>query len=209
MRFCQRLDERAELAQHPFGPDLNKACKHCGIFRFDEPWYLREPRGRKASHQREEASGVRTAADALKRRKNGQIGFASAGLLNRPTLRNEQALAAISRAEALEERLDQGGLPDTRLAGHQRDLAPPTGGAPIQRFQLMHLRGSAHKVRLQLRGATFRFSCPPVGLRPSIDARHESESSPVDGLDEARPLHVVGEYRTYLTDRVRQAIVAD
>src|SRR5215831_2039217 len=46
-------------------------------------------------------------------------------------------------------------------------------------------------------------------LQPSIDARHESESSPVDGLDEARPLHVVGEYRTYLTDRLRQAIVAD
>jgi hypothetical protein len=87
-------------------------------------------------------------------------------------------------------------------------VVEPAGGAPIQRVQLSQLCRSAHELSLR-REATLRFFCPPVGLGPSIDACHESESSPVDGLDEARPLRVVVEDRTYFTDRLRQAVVAD
>ncbi len=120
------LEQLEHLAQHPVARRAAGALvQQLERARVDEPGHLDRPRRRAPREQLDQLAAARPASQPAERIQERQVGLALAVAL--------EALAARDQPAGLgEERLDERGLADAGLAGHQDD-APAPGRRPGER----------------------------------------------------------------------------
>ena len=193
----QGLQGLDQLAQHPTAAGPVRTTPHgLHVAVAQQARKLLQPGRRMLLEHLDQLVPARRASQSPQRFEHRQIRFCGSVLLHAlPATDAQRARWADFR----EEHLDQGGLADSRLAGHEHELPLPAEGTRQPGVQAGHLRLSADQRRSRARwcgeardGLDGRLAFGRCGTRQGDDRRRrvhrtdEPESASVHRLDVPR-----------------------
>src|SRR5262249_55021117 len=141
----------------------------------------------------------RPATETFQALQDGHEGFAGPVLLHALPAGDPEDP---SRRDTFQERLDERGLPDARIAGHEDDLTLASEG-------LLQMPAELLEVPVAPDDRAVRAGCQLGRCAHGVDGRDEAIPAPVHGLDEPGGLSAVAEDLAQLAHADREDHLAD